>query len=389
MNIDTMRRQRGAATLIATVILVVIASLTVLVVSKSAINEQQRSGVDARSKEVYAAANGALEYGISQLMILYNDNDLTTPAWDSGTNDGMAAAGDFAILSYDPDGDAATNDAFVQGIDSFGLSDNITYTLITAEDQHPAIIEITAPVVGANESHVTKTISMRVLREDLGGGSPFGAPPLVVEKCIPDGSALGTPDITSDQVAIATIQGDSSDGDCLNQDHFDITGGGIVGEPTNDEDTSDTSLAEALFGSEDAVDEIQETSAIEEAAGIALEDRGVIYVTETTPWGSSVGSLSKPVILFFAEESLCPAINGGTAIYGLVYYEAPDAGCDNQGTGSATVFGTVAYEGNLTSINANIELVQVDFGDGGENTGSVKTIAPLPGSWRDFTPAGI
>ncbi|MEZ0149376.1 MAG: hypothetical protein AB9Q22_04665 [Candidatus Reddybacter sp.] len=387
MNIDTYRRQRGAATLIATVILVVIASLTVLVVNKSAINEQQRSGVDARSKEVYAAANGALEYGISQLMILYNDGDVTTPVWDSGSDDGMAAAGDFSTLGYDPDGDDATDDAFVQGIDSFGLSPNITYTLITAEDEHPAIIEITAPVVGANESHVTKTISMRVLREDLGGGGPFSGPPLIVEKCIPDGAALGTPDITSDTVAVATIRGDSSDGDCLNAGHFSITGGGIVGEPTND--TSDSSLVEALFGSSDAVYNIQEAASIEEAAGIALADRGVIYVTETTPWGDSVGSLNSPVILFFSEESGCPAINGGTIVFGLVYYEAPDAGCDNQGTGSSTVFGTVAYEGDLTKINANIEMVQVNFGTGGENTDSVKTIAPLPGSWRDFSPAGI
>ncbi len=388
MKIDTKRNQRGAATLVVTVILVVVASLTVLVVNKSAINEQKRSGIDARSKEVYAAANGALEYGISQLMVLYNDGDDATPVWASGSSDGAALAGDTSTLIYDPDGNNAA-DAFVQGIDSFNLAPNITYTLITAEDEHPAIIEITAPVVGVSESHVTKTVSMRVLREDLGSGSPFNAPPLVVEKCIPGGAALGTPNITSDEVAIATIQGDSGDGACLNPGHFEITGGGIVGEPTNDSDTSDTSLMEALLGSDDAWYDIQEASSLEEAAGIADADRGVVYVTEKTPWGTNLGSLDSPVILFFAEESLCPAINGGTIIYGLVYYQAPDAGCDNQGTGSATVFGTVAYEGDLTKINANIVMVQVDFGDGGERTGSVKTIAPLPGSWRDFSPAGI
>ncbi len=386
MKIDTGRNQRGAATLVVTVILVVVASLTVLVVNKSAINEQQRSGIDTRSKEVYAAANGALEYGISQLMILYNDGDVATPVWASGSNAGAAPAGDRSTLIYDPDGDD-TADAIVQGIDSFNLAPNITYTLITAENVHPAIIEITAPVVGVAESHVTKTVSMRVLREDLGSGSTFSGPPLVVEKCIPAGAALGTPNITSDDVAIATIQGDSGSGACLNPGHFEITGGGIVGEPTND--TGDASMMEALLGSDDAQYDIQEASAIEEAAGIADAERGVFYVTDSTPWGDSVGSLENPVILFFAEESGCPAINGGTVIYGLVYYQAPDGGCDNQGTGSATVFGTVAYEGDLTKINANIVMVQVDFGDGGEDADSVKTIAPLPGSWRDFSPAGI
>ncbi len=384
MKINTTRYQRGAATLVATVVLVLIASLTVLVVNKSAVNEQQRSGVDARGKEVYAAGNAALEYGISQLLVAYNDGDDSTPF---GNVDGAAVAGTTATLNYDPDNDDATADAFVQGIDSFNLAPNITFTLITAEDEHPAIIEVSAPVVGATESHVTKTISMRVIVKDVGSGTTFSAPPLVVEKCIPDGAALGTPDITSTWIAIGTIQGDSNDSDCLNQGHFSIEGDGIVGEPLGD--TSDTTLMEAMFGSGDAEYEIQEASNLEEELGVALEDRNVIYVTDSGPWGDNVGAMDSPVILFFAEASGCPAINGGTVIWGLVYYQAPDAGCDNQGTGSATVFGTVAYEGDLTKINANIEMREMDFSSSPSTTAFAKVIAPLPGSWRDFSPAGI
>ncbi len=388
MKINRTQHQRGAATLVATAVLVLIASLTVLVVNKSSTSEQQRSGVDARSKEVYAAGNAALAYGIARLMVLYNDDDVSTPF---GSVDGTAAAGSEATLSYTPtldyDSDSLVVDTFLQGIDSFNLSPDITYKLITAEDEHPAIIEIIAPVVGATESHVTKTISVRVLREDLGTGSTFSAPPLVVEGCIPSGAALGTPDITSDTVAIATIQGDSGDSACLDQGHFSITGDGVVGEPIND--TTDTSLMEAMLGSDDADAIIKELSEIEEGFGMADDLRSTFYVTATTPWGTDVGSLDNPVILFFAEEAGCPAINGGTVIYGLVYYQAPEGGCTNMGTGSSIVFGTVAYEGNLNSINANIEMVDVNFGDGGEDADSAKVIALLPGSWRDFSPAGI
>ena len=373
MKVNTTRHQRGAATLVATVVLVLIASLTVLVVNKSAVNEQQRSGVDARSKEVYAAGNAALEYGMSQLLVAYNDGVDSTPFGDVN---GAAVAGTTVTLG---------SDAFVQGIDSF--TPNITFKLITAEDEHPAIIEVSAPVVGAAESHVTKTISMRVIVKDVGSGTTFSAPPLVVEKCIPDGAALGTPDITSTWIAIGTIQGDSNDSDCLNQGHFSIEGDGIVGEPLGD--TSDTTLMEAMFGSGDAEYEIQEASNLEEELGVALEDRNVIYVTDSGPWGDNVGAMDSPVILFFAEASGCPAINGGTVIWGLVYYQAPDAGCDNQGTGSATVFGTVAYEGDLTKINANIEMREMDFSSSPSTTAFAKVIAPLPGSWRDFSPAGI
>ncbi|PCJ34217.1 MAG: hypothetical protein COA75_14070 [Cellvibrionales bacterium] len=385
MKMNIRQYQRGAATLVATVVLVLLASLTVLVVNKSSIGEQQRSGIDARSKEVYAAGNAALRYGFYQLMIQYNDNNLATPF---GSADGTAIAGATALIDYDPDDDAVTDadgdsdDRFVQGIDSFMLDSRITYTLITDEDEHPAIIEVTAPVVGATESHVQKTISMRVLREDLGSGSTFAAPPLVVEGCIPPGSALGNPKVISDEIAVATIQGDSDDPDCLDPGHIDIVGGGDVGEPTNG--NPDTTLMEAMFGSNDAGDDIKIASDLQ--AAWPIEDRTVFYVTATSPWHDDVGSLASPVILFFAEESLCPSMNGGPVIYGLVYFEAPADGCDNPGSGAATIFGTVAYEGNLNKINANIVMVQVDFGDGGANAGFAKVIVPLPSSWRDFAP---
>jgi len=390
MKIDTGRSQRGAATLIVTVILVVVASLTVLVVSKSAINEQKRTGIDVRSKAVYAAANGALEYGIYQLMVLYNDGDITTPKWLSGSDDGAAAADDIATLTYDFDGDGNVDAILTEDIDAFNLATEITYKLITAEDEHPAIIEIIAPVVGATESHVKKTVSVRVLREDLGTGSTFDSPPLVIEKCIPPGAALGTPDIVSDEVAIATIQGDSSSNTCLDPGHFEINGDGVVGEPTND--TTTISVMEALLGSDEAWVDIKAASDIEAESGVLDAARTAFYVTETTPWGKAntqYGSLTSPVVVFFAEESGCPSINGTPVIYGLVYFQAPDGGCENQGAGAATVFGTVAYEGDLKKINANIVMVDTVFDTGGEGDGVAKVIVPLPGSWRDFEPAGI
>ena len=71
-------------------------------------------------------------------------------------------------------------------------------------------------------------------------------------------------------------------------------------------------------------------------------------------------------------------------IYGLVYYEAPDEGCPDPGTGAAKVFGTVAYEGDLMKYNGNIELVEVNFSSTGGDDEPVSVITMLPGSWRDF-----
>ncbi len=369
--------QRGAVALLITLILVVVASLSALVVNKSAVEEQKRSGINLRNKEVYAAANGALEHGIYELRRVYNDNDPTTPDWAllaDEAND-AAAAGDTATAAYDPYGDGSVV-TLVQGIDAFTPS--ISYTLLTAEDAQPAIIEITAPVVGVAETHVTKTVSVRVVRANLGTPSMFSGPPLIVEDCIDPGAITGTPDITSDSVAIATISGSSAGTGCIDPGHFDVTGGGVVGEPISTDPELD--LFESMFGG------ITETTLKEMAA---VSDN-VYYVTDTNPWNTSIGSLTDPAILYFDAAADCPAFNGGVVIYGLVYFEAPGDpdtdpyGCDVQGTGAAIVYGTVAVEGDLLSMNANIELVKVDFSGTNGDDSPVSVITVLPGSWRDF-----
>ena len=368
----TGKGQRGAIALIITVILVVIASLSSLVVNKSALNEQKRSGIDLRNKEVYAASNGALEYGIYELMRLYNDKvdadtmDTSTPAWDTSDAGGTAAA------NYDPYGDGSVV-TLNQGIDAFTPS--ISYTLLTDESEQPAVIEITAPVVGVAESHVNKTVSVRVIRSNLGTPSLFNGPPLIVEDCITAGAVTGTPDVRplgNGGVAIATITGSTADTSCLDPGHFTVDNDGVVGEPLSSD--PDLDLFTSMFGgiSEGTLQEM------------AVASDNVYYITDTSPWSQDLGSLSSPVVLYFAEEAECPAINGGAIIYGTVYYAAPEGGCANPGPGNAKIFGTMAFEGDLNQLNANIELVGVDFSSTDGNDVSVSIISVLPGSWRDF-----
>ncbi|OUS09942.1 hypothetical protein A9Q89_12250 [Gammaproteobacteria bacterium 53_120_T64] len=365
--------QRGAVALVVTLILVIVASLSSLVVNKSAINEQQRSGINLRSKEVYAAANGALEHGIAQIEIWYTDSDDTTPDWLAvvdEANDPNALAGDTATSIYDPNGDLVA-DTIAQGIDDFGLlGAGITYTLLTDEAAEPAIIEVSVTVAGQAESHVTKTLSVRVLRTKLGSPSAFSGPALIVEDCIAVGAILGTPDIQAYDVAIASIAGDSGDTDCINPGQFDFSGSNQIAE----EIVSD-SLFEAMFG------------AIEDDQGVqdmAAKSPDVYFITDTSPWSANLGDATHPVILYFDESSGCPSINGGAIIFGLVYYDTPPGGCANPGTGNAKIFGTMAFEGDLKKFNSNIEITQTDFGGGPGDPIYVSYITPLPGSWRDF-----
>ena len=121
---------------------------------------------------------------------------------------------------------------------------------------------------------------------------------------------------------------------------------------------------------------------------MAAVSDNVYYVTDSSPWNTDIGSLTDPVILYFDSAADCPAFNGGVVIYGLVYFEAPSGsnpyGCDVQGTGAAIIYGTVAVEGDLLSMNANVELVKVDFSGTNGDDSPVSVITVLPGSWRDF-----
>ena len=337
-----------------------------------------RSGISLRNKEVYAAANGALDHGVAQIEIWYTDSDDTTPDWLAvvdEANDPNALAGDTATSIYDPDGDTVAN-TLAQGIDNFALVDTglgaaITYRLLTDESAEPAIIEVSVTVAGQAESHVTKTLSVRVLRTKLGSPSAYSGPALIVEDCITAGAILGTPDIQAYDVAIASITGDSGDTNCIDPGHFAFPASDEIAE----EIVSD-SLFEAMFG-----------GAIENDQGIqdmALKSDDVYYITDSSPWSANLGDATHPVILYFDESSGCPSLSGGVIIFGLVYYDTPPGGCSNPGTGNAKVFGTMAFEGDLNKFNANIEITQTDFGGGPGAPINVSFITPLPGSWQDF-----
>lgn len=363
--------QRGAAALVVTLILVVIASLSSLVVNKSAINEQQRSGVNLRNKEVYAAANSALDYAVTQIEIWYTDDDDLTPDW-TNTNEAAenADAGETATAIYDPNGDA-TPDTIAQDIDIFGLAGaGITYTLLTDEAAEPAIIEISVTVAGQAETHVTKTLSTRVARTKLGTPSAFEGPALIVEDCIDPGAVTGTPDIQAYDIAIATITSDSGDPNCIDPGHFSFSNSNAIAEEIESD-----SLFEAMFGT------VDNDQAIED---MAQKSADVYFITDTSPWSANLGDINNPVILYFDDTSECPSINGGAIIFGLVYYDTPPGGCANPGTGNAKVFGTMAFEGDLKKFNSNIEITQTAFGGGPGDPITVSYITPLPGAWRDF-----
>ena len=398
--------QRGVAILAITIILLLVATIATLMVGRVGLYEQKLVGTDVRAKEVNSAAVGGLEYAVRW----FEENYVDLP-WSDADGNGIPCAGDTATP------DALANTAL--SADTY--AHQITYTLRNCLDQSPIVATATSRATAVADSHVAKTVEVDVMvgvitNSPFGGTvqgedpSVFQGPPVMVESCM--SGITGTPDIYPNAdlgIAIGTTQGTVG---CLDHGHFDLHGGSKLAL------TPAMSLAQAVFGVEittftDADDKYaKEEAAIKEKL-LALETENpdrVFVVDSTYPhfpavqpsynnnWHNNLGSADAPVILYFDQTVDCPKINGGTTIYGLVYYAKRV--CSTNGWGGGTVHGTVAKRGDMTKFTANAAIhgESLDYGDtGGDGEGGDSTtigepggifsenrFAEIPGSWRDF-----
>jgi len=403
------RKQCGAAALVATVILVIIGSLSALVVGKAAFSEQKLSGVDIRNKEVYAAAVGTLQYAETHLETVFVDGSVGLNWVDAGGAASIGLVGDTAppVTAF---ANAAGGTTIDQGADTYGLA--IVYTLLTDMAASPAVVEITATATAEADTHVMKTITAQYLISDIGSSSLWDGPPMIVEDCV--SGITGTPDLyTDDGTALGTLNGD-----CVDPGLFDANGSALLADSdlidTNvgedDEDGNPLSLHETLFPGV-PVEQLKFVSELQASLGLGQDARSIYYIdadfTDTsgaTNWngnawdddiglgtvsnvgGTPVYTPDHPVVLYFDASMGCPPVNGNVTIWGVVFYAAES--CDTEigavGGGKATVYGTVAFSGDLTGYNANTEIYNVDLSPSDPGEGDIRIMARLPGSWKDF-----
>lgn len=452
--------QAGVAVLAVTIIILLVATIGTLVIGRVGVVEQKAVGADTRSKEVYSATIGGLEYGVNWFM---QTGSYPSLQWSDEDGDGLAEAGDTASPP------ALANTALNTGT----YSHTITYRLMTDlapeeyEDRdgegvandlvniRPVIVRVeslASPVSvnnGAADTQIQKSTFVDIvvngkLLFNTTSGDPgeFTGPPILIEGCI-GGTITGNPSVNYDidlsnpeiiDIAIAsTTMNADNDGDGSPDHTLDTCMPGTEMEghltfcdidqyptscPNNaDMDSGDAladpnvpefrmglpepdSLWNTIFGASTTKEDLLTLEALE-PLDIIVVDSSTLHHSEQTSayswngqqWHQNLGTADNPVILFFDEDIDCPAINGSTVIYGLVYYEKEV--CDNNGWGGGTIYGTVAKSGDLTGLNSNAEIIAtgLDFGGGagsGAGTGDnyqivVPVMSVFPGSWRDFS----
>lgn len=380
----TPKNQQGAALLAITTILLFVASLGALTMAGVGQVEQRTSGNDVRSKEVYSAAVGALEYGVAAF-----ETDFLELVWTDADLDGGSEEGDTSSPTA-PGNIVLNADTYTR---------TITYTLRSdlnpVDVSMPRIIDITATATAVGDSHISKTLfstimlaSTQAFSIDSAVGLGFSGPPLLIEDCTAD--ITGNPNaFPLNGISVGTTQGAAND-TCIDPGHLNLNSG------TRHALSPSQALWDTIFG-----------TGFTEADLLGLQElmpEMVMFIdgnypydpsqpTFGTNWHTDVGTATQPVVLYIAagHSDSCLNINGSTVIYGLVYYA--DSGCASSGFGGGEIYGTLAKAGDMSKLNSNTEIHGMELDFGGDSGGTSTTIdigvtvpqfTEVPGSWRDF-----
>lgn len=101
-------------------------------------------------------------------------------------------------------------------------------------------------------------------------------------------------------------------------------------------------------------------------------------------WSRSIGALDRHVVLYFPEEAGCPSFADGVQIFGFVYIESP---CDSPlATRHLEINGTLAINGSTQLAGGDIRLSSLQTLDPARPWFNFPVLHNIrvPGSWRDF-----
>jgi Tfp pilus assembly protein PilX len=322
-----LTRQRGAAVLALSVIMLFLITIVTFYANKGAVLEQKISTNQLQYLQAYEAAQGGMDYAL---------------AW-------LATSGSVAWIndtSYPPYNQRSTSASLTQMIGNY--TSTVTLWRNSARTN---IVEIDSVSAGDATATVRQAVNLSLFTGNTSA-------PLTVNGCVVDSAAAGC-------IALGTLTPPPGAG---------VVSGAFAGTAWDNTFGISKTAMYALASNQ---------------AGGATG--GPIYyytdATVTNPWRASLpAGVSTPplqtnqrVILIF-DTTTCPKINGGITIYGTVYCSA---GGDLSGTGGGNIYGSFIVDGPITKYTGNGNLNPDPYA----NITTLYTGSPISkitGSWRDF-----
>jgi hypothetical protein len=400
-------------------------TLIVLAMGRVGVQEQTITGNEQRSYKAIDAAEAGLEYGMDWLTQNMGKDfdtlkDGSTASWPRVSEVSPTTVPLLPFLDVTPgDGESYKVQLRLERVGT-GTS--------------PPYVKVTASAFDANEataytdaSSARARVSQYAALSVAGNPNYVGGPPLVMNGCFLD-KTKGTPDIypaSSGDYAGQSIlpstgawnlqecvdAGYSRDPKAMcfcptnngDRPHIELHGGDVLSTPADGLSGNPTNLDtwNTLFPA--MTQEEFKAASADEATKVAnnemlASDRTYYYIPDTaalgnvikTTMGSGDASTTPPtpekLVLIFLDPAVgCPKLNGGTTIWGTIYFGG-DCSSDGMGWGNGVVYGSVGVESSLEVLNSKFAIYGLDLSGlnlpAGENTINVRLVR-VPGSWSD------
>lgn len=398
--------QRGAATLLVTVVLSSIMAVGAFTLTRTSGMEQRITGNDLRSREAHEAAQAGLNYALAW----GRDNPITIPTDDNALNCSTGAS------------DAGCPNLTAIAAAQTSSKEQYQYTLTITEVG--TAYRLVSTATGVSDASITATVD--TVFDGLSGlfNDPQNVPPpWVIAGCVIT-SPTGTPDIYLFSAANAAIV-NGTDCSAYNQQGNVSTNSWVDSDGDNVMDSSEESASTSTawnqgnfncVGPECAWNEVfsvplavAKQQAITAGqvynasipCGAAAGSPSIYVITNSGPINiadisgscsgngvdnDTIGTPTAPIVLIIDASAGCPKFNGGITIYGIIYHETT-TDCAANGWGGAKVNGSVMWEGNIEKPNANSQFIEIDYstlGDLDDVFNFFNGIAAMPGTWKDF-----
>jgi hypothetical protein len=390
--------QRGAAALPITVLLLFVAALVLIAVSKTTLMEQRISGNEIRARQALQGAQAGVSHAAAYMKVGGIDHNSNSAA-DAITPLGLTQEASYQVYYCDPNVnlpvDACDNassrtncaDGFT---DVEGFSSPLVLACGWSDDglaMQPVVVSISRastladtpknPVISKGGINVqgSATITNYFSNLTIWTGDPFSGVGNSGKTFVRN-PKVPPPDMDAIPPDRPTACKESNDYICLT----DKTNRGpdIIDSDLTLANLSDEEMFERFFGQDFATyrDDIATRSIaanlVSTLAGVAGES--IVITGASSGVGlPSMGTRDSPVVVII-EGDLNQT--GNTTIYGVVYVMG-----DMSGSGNFTVYGNVSVEGNVAS-TGSLDIIFDPFAI--SHSRKLGKPGLLSGSWRDW-----
>lgn len=362
-----MLRQKGAATLIITAILLSAALLLLVFSAQYGMMQQKLTSNQTRASEAFQAAEAGLEFASAYLVA----NSATITASPSN-----------GYINYGASDSALTNVAL-----SNGSQFSVVYTNPTQNNYQ--LIQMTSTGTSADGTS-TRVVSEQAYKQQ----SSFNFSASALKNVTLVGGAVLRNTVNNLNVTSGGSVTINNGGYTMTSSGLSSFQGNIKSDVQQNVSTygsmSETTYFQSIFGATKA--SMQSTA---QASNTYYNNSGpdysqtlngkkgqTIYINQTNGatvnigQGVTIGSEANPVTLVVNGNL---TIANGATIYGFVYASSPTAAVNL--AGGARIFGGIATGGSLSISNA-FQLTYTKYPLA--SSGSSGTFATVPGTWKDF-----